>query len=132
MGMRGSPTLITYGSEAPLWIVRPLRERGRRIPRYVWQAGETDPPIGLLDIGWTASEQHRRQMHVATLKLDAKDLLPCLRDVHVVALSVGDLTLAGFEQVEDREYAQTWFCRLLREGWEVRGKPADPTGDCSD
>jgi hypothetical protein len=128
MGMRGSPKLICYGSAEPLWIVRPLRERGRRIPRFVWTAGEHEPHIGRLHIDWTESERHKRRMHVATLTLHAKDFLPCIRDVHIIRLSVGDLTLAGFEEVEDREYAQTWFCRLLREGWEHRRKPDDPTG----
>ena len=71
-------------------------------------------------------------MHVARFTFDGNDLLPCIRDVHVVRLSGGDLTLAGFEQVEDREYAQTWFCRMAREGWIHRGKPDDPTGCSSD
>ena len=122
--------LTSFGS--PLWIVRQLRDRGMRIPRYVWQAGETAPPIGQLEIDWTVSDKHRRQMHVARLYDRGKDLLPCIRDVHVVRLSHGDLTIAGFEQIEDREYAQTWFCRIARVGWVERGKPDDPTGSSND
>ena len=127
------PTNTLLGHDfAPLWIVRCLRDRGRRIPRYVWAAGEQDPPIGRLKIDWTVSEKHRRQMHVATLTTDRGELLPCMRDVHIVRLEWGDLTLTGFEEMEDREYAQTWFCRLAVEGWERRGKPAEPVGGRSD
>ncbi len=25
-----------------------------------------------------------------------------------------DLTLAGVEEIEDRQYTQTWFCRVAR------------------
>lgn len=113
----------------PAWIVRPLRELGMRIPRFVWQAGEAAPPTGYLEATWTVSEKHRRQMHIARLHGGAgNDLLPCIRDVHIVKLSAGDLTLAGFEEIGNREYAQTWYCRLLRSGWAARGKPDDPTG----
>ena len=114
------------------WIVRTLRDRGRRIPRFVWAAGEHDPPCGMLEVTWERSEQHHRQLHVARLiGGNAKQILPCIRDVHIITLSHGDLTLAGFEQVEDREYAQTWYCRVLRKEWERRGKPEDPTGRSS-
>jgi hypothetical protein len=110
------------------WIVRPLRERGKRIPRFVWQAGEEEAPIGALVVTWERSDQHHRQMHVARLLGGSKNILPMIRDVHIITLNHGDLTLAGFEQVEDREYAQTWYCRVLRKGWRSRGKPEDPTG----
>ena len=122
--------ILDFGS--PAWIVRTLRDRGMRIPRYVWQSGEQSAPIGLLEIDWTVSKKHRRQIHVARLLAAGKDLLPCIRDVHIVRLTSANLTLTGFEQIEDREYAQTWFCRLARTGWAERGKPDDPTGSSND
>lgn len=123
---------IEGDASGPLWIVRTLRERGMRIPRFVWQAGESDPPTGLLLVDWTVSEKHRRQMHVARLYSGAHDLLPCMRDVHIVRLTAGDLTITGFEELEDREYAQTWHCRLAGLCRGPRGKPDDPVGRTSD
>ena len=120
-------TLITRLG-APLWIVRPLRERGRKIPRHTWQAGEERALVGRLKVAWTVSEKHRRQMHVARFQVDSRDALPLIRDVHLVQLAGADLTITGFEEIEDREYAQTWFCRIAVEGWQGRGKPDEPVG----
>lgn len=118
--------------DPPLWIVRTLRERGMRIPRFVWQAGENEPPLGRLSVDWTVSAKHRRQMHVARLYDGAHDLLPCIRDVHIVRLTAADLTITGFEELEDREYAQTWYCRIARFAAGHRGKPEDPVGRVDD
>jgi len=61
--------------------------------------------------------------------IDAKeDLLPWLRDVGLVRLNTNDLTITGFECIGDREYAQSWYCRIAREGWERRGKPDEGVG----
>jgi hypothetical protein len=51
---------------------------------------------------------------MARLHGPGRKLLPCIRDVHIVALAGADLTSTGFEEIADRENAQTWFCRLLR------------------
>ena len=124
--------LSSQSTDPPLWVVRPLRERGMRIPRFVWQAGEEAPPVGRLSVDWTVSEKHRRQMHVARLFDGAGDLLPCIRDVHIVRLTASDLTITGFEELEDREYAQTWYCRLAHLARRGRGKPEDPVGRTAD
>ena len=112
-------------SEHPHWIVRTLRERGAPIPRFVWYAGEEDALLGELSIDWEDSDVHRRRMRLARFGYAGTTLLPPLRDVRVVRMMGNDLTLTGFEQIEDREYAQSWFCRLAREGWVQRGKPED-------
>ena len=112
-----SVLLLAKATDWPQWIVRTLRERGRPIPRFVWQAGEEEPAIGHLVIDWEASDVHRRRMKLARVQDGLKDLLPPLRDATIVRFKANDLTITGFEQVEDREYAQTWFCRLAREGW---------------
>lgn len=71
-------------------------------------------------------------MHVARSTCEAgRGLLPQLRDMHVVRVVLTYLTLAGFESVENRKYAQMWFCRLSTP-WQTRGKPEDLTGDCVD
>jgi hypothetical protein len=71
-------------------------------------------------------------MQLAKVYEPRNGLLPVLRDVYIIAISAGDLTLAGFEQIEYREYTQTWFCRLVREGLRPSGKPDDRIGDNCD
>lgn len=121
--------LITPTGSEPHWIVRTLRERGKKIPRFVWAAGEEDPPIGVLQIGWEQSERHHRGMHVARLlRFDDGPVPLPMRDVRIVEMRGHHLTLTGFEEVEDREYAQSWFCRIAIAGWKPRGKPSEPVG----
>ena len=127
--MRGTPTLIlATGSDEPQWIVRTMRDQGKPIPRWVWGCKEEGASIGHLEIDWENSPIHHRQLKLASLLAGGKHLLPPLRDVTIVRFKHGDLTITGFEQIEEREYAQTWFCRLAREGWQMRGKPDEGVG----
>lgn len=96
-------------ADPPAWIIRPLRNRGAPIPRFVWAAGEENALLGYLVIDWEDSDVHRRRMKMARVLAPAgKELLPPLRDVNIVRYRGRDLTITGFEQVEDREYAQSW------------------------
>ena len=133
--MSQSPALILHPeSDWPQWIVRPLRNEGKPIPRFVWHAGEREAPIGYLCIDWEVSDIHRRGMKLAKFTLPGATgfALPPLRDVAVVRLAVNDLTITGFEQIGDREFAQTWYCRLARVGWVGRGKPDEGVGHIRD
>ena len=110
------------------WRVRTLRKEGKPIPRWVWVTGEEEAPVGVLAIDWERSENHRRVLKLATLTADREILLPPLRDVTIVRLLHGDLTLTGFETIGDHDYAQSWFCRLACEDSPHRGKPDEDFG----
>lgn len=120
--------LITYDSHGALWLVRLMRNEGERIPRFVWAAGETDPPIGRLTVKLENEGRYFRQLLVARLRHGSKDLVGPLRDARIVALDHEALTITGFETIGERDYAQTWFCRIAVKGWLGRGRPDEGVG----
>ncbi len=125
-GMSSAPVLLVHPhTREPQWIVRQLRTEGRPIPRWVWATGEERAAVGCLSVEWQDSALHRRRMKLARFVVDREDALPPLRDVTIVRMVYGDLTITGFETIRDHDFAQTWYCRIAREGWEQRGKPDD-------
>lgn len=45
-----------------------------------------------------------------TMEILHRDDRPTLYDLHIDAMSPQAFTLAGFERVEEAEYAQSWLC----------------------
>lgn len=127
----GGAELLLSSNGALQWMLRTMRDSGRQTPRWVWNTGESRRAIGILQIKPAESLRHRRLMTVATFSVpDTQELL--LRDVRIVTLDHGSMMLTGFELVEDREYAQSWFCRLARCDVVERGKPDEETGFTND
>ena len=130
--MRGTPALLlATGSDEPQWIVRTMRDRGKPIPRWVWGCNEGGASIGHLEVDWEDSHVHHRR-NLRRYGAPERTCSPPLHDATIVRFKANDLTITGFEQIEDREYAQSWFCRLAREGWEMRGKPDEGVGHIRD
>lgn len=106
------PTLILHPLNCTAqWRVRTLRNEGNPIPRWVWASKAAKAPVGILTIDWGVSHVYNRKLKLATLRCERDDLLPPLRDVTIIRMLHGDLTIAGFETITDRDYAQSWFCR---------------------
>ena len=126
--MRSASLILHPPSDEPLWVVRTLRKEGKPIPRWVWATGEERALVGALSVDWEISATYRRQLKLARFVIEREDALPPLRDVTIVRMARGDLTITGFETIGDRDFAQTWFCRIAREDWEQRGKPDEGVG----
>ena len=90
-----------------------------------WASKEEEAPVGILTIDVEQSVVYNRKLKLATLRGEREDLLPPLRDVTIIRMIHGDLTIAGFETLMDRDYAQSWFCRLATREFQCRGKPDD-------
>lgn len=94
------------------FAVQPLRIRGRVIPRR-------SVVNGTRIVGELRGEEVRDAelgRYVQTATFVATDwrgtnapLLPALLDVRIVAMSPLAFTLAGFERIDDIEYAQSWL-----------------------
>jgi hypothetical protein len=93
------------------FAVRLLRRRGRMLP---WREVVNHPPlVGDLRIEEIRDGALHRYIRTARLFRDMeilhRDDRPTLYDVHIVAMSPQAFTLAGFERVEEAEYAQSWL-----------------------
>ncbi len=94
--MPPSPDLILHPlSGTTQWRVRTLRNEGKPIPRWVWASKEEEAPVGILTIDVEQSVVYNRKLKLATLRGEHKDLLPPLRDVTIIRMLHGDLTIAG-------------------------------------
>lgn len=94
------------------FAVHLLRRRGRLLP---WREVVNQPALtGDLRIEEIRDGSLHRYIRTARLFRDMellhRDDRPTLYDVHIVAMSPQAFTLAGFERVEDAEFAQSWLC----------------------
>lgn len=127
--MMQSATLVIHSANGiAQWRVRTMRTAGKPTPRWVWATKEEEAPVGILIIDWTQSVNHRRVTKQATLRGEHENLLPPLRDVTILRILHGDITLTGFETIGDQDYAQSWFCRLALKDFQQRGKPDEELG----
>ena len=88
-----------------------LRQRGRVLPRRLWQAYA--PHVGDLRVEQLYDEELLRHLRLARLvdvgRTAGPDALPALYDPVLVAMSPQAFTLMGFERIEGVEYAQSWL-----------------------
>ena len=88
--------------------VRPMRREGRNLHQ---QAQSTLPPfVGSLSVTEARDPYLSRQVVRARLLAmgSEADVLPVLVDAKLLWAGGNQLRLAGFEQVGDANYAQTW------------------------
>jgi hypothetical protein len=86
------------------------REEGRMRPR--WQIGAARGIAGELRVGDEQDSVLRRRTTVAHLVDSDRphlDLVPPLKDARLLYVDHERIVLCGFEQVCDRDYAQTWM-----------------------
>ncbi|RKJ94543.1 hypothetical protein [Alicycliphilus denitrificans] len=95
--------------------VRPLQCKGRMLPRQL--AKEQPPHIGALRVAEERDHELSRSVLRARL-LDTQggteiDLLPDLSDARLLWANDNRLRFAGFERVDNANYAQTWEVEVV-------------------
>ena len=90
--------------------VRPLQSKGQLLPRQL--ATQQPPRIGALRVAEERDHELGRPVLRARL-LDTQngteaDLLPDLSDARLLWAENNRLRFAGFERVDNANYAQTW------------------------
>jgi hypothetical protein len=94
-----------------LFAVRLMRSRGR--PLATRELANARAFVGDLRVEELRDEALRRHVRVARLVDRAHprdpDRLPPLYDVTLPAMSPQAFTLAGFERIDDIDYAQSWL-----------------------
>jgi hypothetical protein len=109
-------TGIEVGRVFVQFFVLLQRQEGRMRPR--WQLGAARGTLGELRVSDVLDEILRRRTLVARL-LDiatpTRDLVPPLKDARLLYVDHLRMVLSGFEQIGERDFAQTWMLAVRED-----------------